>query len=231
VTDTSALEEPMTLGILGGTFNPPHRGHLALARHAREELRLDRVLLMPAGSSAHKLAEVDPGPLHRLGMCRLAVVGVDGVEACALEVERDGPSYTVDTLEAFHAEHPDIEVTFILGADVARTLPSWFEAFKLPQLAHFAVAVRVDSGAGEVGKALEPWVRTFDRRSVGRQPGGGPIGFLSMPMCNVSSSMVRERVRAGESIEGLVEPAVAGYIAEHGLYSATKAAEAKAGAK
>jgi nicotinate-nucleotide adenylyltransferase len=218
-----------SIGILGGTFNPPHLGHLALARHAKAELDLERVLLMPAGRSPHKLAEEDPGALHRLEMCRLAVAGVDGVCACALEIERGGPSYTVDTLEALHAEHPDIEVTFILGADVARTLPSWCEAFKLPRLAHFAVAVRVDSGANEVLKALRPWVRTFDRRSLGQQPSGGPIGFLNMPVCNVSSSMVRERVAAGEPVGKLVETAVAGYIAEHGLYRATALAEAKTG--
>jgi nicotinic acid mononucleotide adenylyltransferase len=96
-------------------------------------------------------------------------------------------------------------------------------------LAHFAVAVRVDSGANEVLKALRPWVRTFDRRSLGQQPSGGPIGFLNMPVCNVSSSMVRERVAAGEPVGKLVETAVAGYIAEHGLYRATALAEAKTG--
>jgi len=230
VTDTSALEKPPALGILGGTFNPPHRGHLALARHAKAELGLERVLLMPAGWAPHKSSEQDPGPLHRLEMCRLAVAGVDGVEECALEVERNGPSYTVDTLESLHAEHPDIEVTFILGADVACTLPSWYEAFKLPRLAHFAVAGRVDSGAGEVLKALALWVRTFDERAVGQQPSGGPIGFLSMPVCDVSSSMVRERVAEGRPVGDLLEPAVARYIAEHGLYGALAAGECKAGA-
>jgi len=220
----------MTLGILGGTFNPPHRGHLALARHAKDELRLDRVVLMPAYSAPHKREEGNPGPEGRLEMCRLAVAGVDGVGACDLEVERGGASYTVDTLRAIHECHPEAELTFIVGADMARTLPSWHEAFKLPRLAHFAVAVRVDSGANEVREALAPWVRTLDRRSLGQQPNGGAVGFLNMPVCNVSSSMVRERVAEGRPVGELVVPAVATYIAEHGLYRARVAAEAKAGA-
>ena len=96
------------LGILGGSFNPPHRGHVELARHALRELGLRRVLLMPARISPGKPVEEDPtiptAREHRLEMCRLAVAGVEGVEACALEIEREGPSYTVDTLRALHDE-------------------------------------------------------------------------------------------------------------------------------
>ncbi len=189
---------PARLGILGGTFNPPHLGHLALARHARAELELDRVLLMPARRSPGKPAEDDPGPVRRLEMCRLAVAGVEGVEVCALEIERDGPSYTVDTLRALHAAHPDIEITFILGADAARTLSAWQESDKLPALADFAVALR--PGAAE--------------------PSGFPIMFLSMPVDDVSSSLVRERVGRRLPVGELVGPAVAAYIAEHHLYRA-----------
>ena len=188
------------LGILGGSFNPPHLGHLALARHALRELDLERVLLMPAHRSPGKPAEEELNPAHpehRLEMCRLAVAGVEGVGACALEIERDGPSYTVDTLRALHAAHPHIEITFILGADVARTLPSWRESGELPALAHFAVALRP---------------------GMGLEPSGFPIDFLSMPVIDVSSSLVRDRARRGLPVEELVGPAVASYIAEHGLY-------------
>jgi len=198
------------LGILGGTFNPPHLGHLALARHAREELGLGRVLLMPARLSPGKPAGEEPNsahPAHRLEMCRLAAAGVEGVGACALELERDGPSYTVDTLRTLHAEHPDTELTFILGADVARTLPSWHESGDLSALARFAVALRV--GGRPIVKA---------------EPIGFPVNFLSMPVCNVSSSLVRERARRGEPVEELVGPAVASYIAAHGLYRTTAGA-------
>src|SRR4029077_16362192 len=91
-------EHVAPVGILGGTFNPPHLGHLALAHHARAELGLARVLLMPAHTPPHKLPSADPGPAHRLAMCRLLAAGSEGVQACGLEVERGGRSYTVDTL-------------------------------------------------------------------------------------------------------------------------------------
>jgi nicotinate-nucleotide adenylyltransferase len=205
------------LGILGGSFNPPHRGHIALARHARAELGLERVLLMPARISPGKAAAQEPNsarPEHRLEMCRLAVAGVEGVGASALEIERDGPSYTVDTLRRLHADQPDIEITFILGADVARTLPAWRESSALPALARFAVALR----AAEPPPAEPP----LGGRGVQPTPGEpGPafsISLLSMPAIDISSSLVRDRVRRGLPVEELVGPAVAAYIAEHGLY-------------
>ncbi len=194
------------LGVLGGSFNPPHRGHVALARHALRELGLQRVLLMPARISPGKPLEGDPSsahPEHRLEMCRLAAADAEGVEACALEIEREGPSYTVDTLRALHDEHPDTELTFILGADVASTLPTWHEAAALPALARFAVALR--AGGRPI---IEPTHVGF------------PIVRLHMPMIDASSSLVRERVRRGLPIEELVGRPVASYIAEHGLYQA-----------
>ncbi|HWX46148.1 MAG TPA: nicotinate (nicotinamide) nucleotide adenylyltransferase [Solirubrobacteraceae bacterium] len=207
---------PVRLGVLGGSFNPPHLGHLALARHARAELGLERVLLMPARHSPGKPAEEEPNPAHpehRLAMCRLVVAGVDGVEVCALEIERDGPSYTVDTLRALHAAHPDIEITFILGADVARTLPSWQKSQELPALAQFAVALRPGMVPEEVRREVASLAA-----GPGQRPSGLPMSFLSMPAIDVSSSLVREHVRLGLPVELLVGPAVASYIATHGLY-------------
>ena len=200
---------PHTIGILGGTFNPPHRGHLALAKQAKAELGLDRVLLMPAHSAPHKGDEGDPGPERRLEMCRLAVADEAGIQACGLEIERGGPSYTVDTLKAIHERNEGTKLTFIVGADMARTLPAWREPRALVELADLAVAEREDTGREEVLRALAPL--------------GASAAFLKMPLIEVSSSQVRERVHAGESIEGLVEPAVARYIAEHGLYGAAVA--------
>lgn len=191
------------LGVLGGTFNPPHRGHVALARHALRELGLDRVLLMPARLSPGKPDGEDPGPAHRLAMCRLAAAGVERVRVCALEVERDGPSYTVDTLRALHAAHPDTVLTCILGADVAATLPTWREAAELPALACFAVALRVGRPPSAVPESR-----------------GFPVVPLRMPVIEASSSGVRERVRRGQPVAELVGDAVASYIAAHGLYAA-----------
>lgn len=193
------------LGVLGGSFNPPHLGHLALARHALEELGLDGVVLMPARRSPYKGAAEDPGPEHRLRMCRLAVAGQPRLSASALELQRPGPSYTVDTLRVLHAEHPETELTFLVGADVVRTLPEWREPRQLLELAELAVALRDAGGEHDVRRALVDLPRARVR-------------FLAMPPLRVSSSLVRERVRAGEPIDALVGPAVAAYIAEHGLY-------------
>ena len=199
------------VGILGGTFNPPHLGHLALARCALRELDVERVVLMPAHGAPHKPATEDPGPEHRLEMCRLAVDGVEGLASCALEIERAGPSYTMDTLRAIHASHPDARLTFIVGADMARTLPAWREPRELLELADLAVAEREGAGREEVLGALA----ALNRMSAGRPAG---VSFLAMEAVPVSSSLVRERVAGGEPVEELVGGAVAGYIAGHGLY-------------
>jgi nicotinate-nucleotide adenylyltransferase len=220
VTGTSANERPgrpaghRSVGIFGGTFNPPHLGHLAVARHARVELGLERVLLMPAHISPHKQAEEGPGAEHRLRMCRLAVAGVEGLSACALEVERGGPSYTVDTLKAIHASHPDAELTFIVGADTASTLASWREPETLLELARLGVAARSGSARRAV---LETVAGLGDGAGTGCPP-SGRVTFLEMGPVEISSSMVRERVARGQPVEELVGPEVAGYIAEHGLY-------------
>jgi nicotinate-nucleotide adenylyltransferase len=199
------------IGILGGTFNPPHLGHLALAQCARQELDMERVALMPAYGAPHKPAEEDPGAGHRLRMCRLSVQDVEGLMTCALEIERAEPSYTVDTLRALHASHRDTQLTFIVGADMARTLPAWREPEELLELADLAVAEREGAGREDVLQALA----VLSPPSAGRSAG---VAFLRMPSVPVSSSLVRERVARGEPIEGLVGGAVAEYIAEHDLY-------------
>lgn len=203
-----ALDDLRSLGILGGTFNPPHLGHLAIARHALAELELGRVALIPARFPPHKAAGEDPGCEHRLRMCQLLVEGTDGLSVCSLEIERDGPSYTVDTLDAIHASHPDAELTFIVGADTASTLPAWREPGKLFELARFAVAAR----PGTDRRAVLTAVAQLNDPSR--------VAFLDAPPIEVSSSSVRGRVADGRPIDGLVGPAVAGYIAAHDLYRA-----------
>jgi nicotinate-nucleotide adenylyltransferase len=210
------------LGVLGGTFNPPHLGHYELALHALRELDLDRVLLMPAFRSPSKSVEEDPGPEHRLRMCRLAVADTGGLDVSALEIERGGPSYTVETLRALHAAHPDTQLTLIVGADVAGTLSAWREPAELLALAELAVALRAGCEPREPQKirsSLNPLLS-------GSAPYFG-LRFLGMPAIDISSSSVRERVRRGVAVEELVGPAVATYIAAHGLYRDT-AAEAQA---
>jgi nicotinate-nucleotide adenylyltransferase len=172
------------------------------------------VLLMPAHIPPHKSAEQDPGAEHRLAMCRLLVDGEAGLSVCGLEVERAGPSYTVDTLEQIHASDPESELTFIVGADIARTLPAWREPVKVLEFAHLAVAERSGTSAEEV---LETIAALRDGGSAA-SPGAGDVRFLRMPVVEVSSSSVRARVSRAEPVDQLVGPAVADYISEHGLY-------------
>jgi nicotinate-nucleotide adenylyltransferase len=214
-----ALDDLRSVGIVGGTFNPPHLGHLGLARHAREQLDLGRVYLMPASRAPGKPPEPDPGAEHRLRMCQLAVAGAAGVSVCALEIERGGTSYTADTLRAIHDDCPAAELTFIVGADTARTIPSWREPRKVVELARVAIAAREGTGAEEALGALAAL-----EDAAGEVPGherristAEPV-VLGMARVEISSSMVRHRVAKGEPVEDLVGAAVARYIAELGLY-------------
>lgn len=191
-------------------------GHLAVARHARAQLGLERVLLMPASVSPHKPPVADPGPSHRLRMCELAVAPADGVLACGLEVRRGGTSYTVDTLEEVHAKHPDARLTFIVGADTALTLCSWRRPRRIVELARLAVAMRAGCTREDMLAALAPLYA-----GAGADGGVGEhVDFLSMPPVEASSSQVRARVARGQAVDELVGAAVAGYIAEHRLYAA-----------
>jgi nicotinate-nucleotide adenylyltransferase len=194
------------VGILGGTFNPPHLGHLALARRAASELDLRAVSLIPAHTPPHKACEPDPGSEHRVQMCRLLVEDAPELSVCTLEAERGGTSYTVETLRSIRRSHPDVELILIAGADSARTMSRWREPAAMFELADVAVAAREGTDEGAVREALAPVL------------GGARLEFLHAPMLDVSSSQARARVARGEGVEDLVGERVAGYIAEHGLY-------------
>jgi nicotinate-nucleotide adenylyltransferase len=211
-----------SIGILGGMFNPPHLGHLALARQARQQLSLERVALVPANLAPHKDVEDDPGAEHRLRMCRLLVDDVDGLSACALEIERGGRSYTVDTLRAMHTRHPGARLTFIVGADAACTLAGWREPETVLELADLAVAPRAGFSRRQVLDAVAAAGADHGvpelPASLAEHGRAAPVLFLDTPAIDVSSSTVRRRAAGGEQIEQLVGDAVARHIAEHGLY-------------
>jgi nicotinate-nucleotide adenylyltransferase len=195
------------VGILGGTFNPPHLGHLVCASEAAAQLHLDRVLLTPVAEPPHKQASMDPGDGERLELCRLAAAGDDRFEVCDLEVVRGGASYTVDTLRELRSHAPEDELTFILGADVALGLPGWHEPRALLELATLAVAERTGAARGDIAEHLE---EAF-----------GPIAsltFFDMPRIDISSSQIRRRVAGRRSIRYLVPDAVADRIERRGLY-------------
>ena len=197
---------PAPVGILGGTFNPPHAGHLALARAALEQLELGRVLLMPVATAPHKAVRDDPGGAVRAELCRLAVGDDARLEVSTVELDRGGTSYTVDTLRALRTQRPGEELTLIVGADMAASLPGWRDPEEILRLARVAVAQRSGTDRYEVLAAL-----------AGLEGGGGVV-FFDMPAVDVSSSAVRARVAAALSLEGLVPAAVAGRIDDLGLY-------------
>jgi nicotinate-nucleotide adenylyltransferase len=198
------------LGILGGTFNPPHLGHLVCAQEAYLQLGLERVLLIPARIPPHKPVDEEPGAEHRLELCRLAVGDDARFEVSDLEIKRDGPSYTVDTLEELHSQAPDSELFLIVGGDVAAGLPRWREPERVLSLSTLAVAKRRGTPRGDIDSALDSL------------RGGERTEFFRMPRIGFSSTMVRRRVRAGEPIRYIVPDSVASYINEHRLYGGTE---------
>jgi nicotinate-nucleotide adenylyltransferase len=196
------------VGVLGGTFNPPHLGHLVCAQEAYRELELDRVMLIPAGIPPHKPVEHEPGAAHRLALCRLAVQDDDRFAVSELELDRDGPSYTVDTLQALNSQAPSNELVLIVGADIAVGLPQWREPERVLELATVAIAKRYGTARASVQTAL-----------AGLK-GGERARFFQMPRVGISSTMVRRRVRAGQPIRYFVPDPVVEYIEQHGLYGA-----------
>lgn len=194
------------VGILGGTFNPPHVGHLVCAQEARHQLELDVVLLMPVSVPPHKEVAADPGAQERVALCRAAVAGEEGIELSTLETDRGGASYTVDTLREINAREPGDDLTFIVGADMAHGLPGWREPEAVMRLATIAVA---DRSGIERRALLERLASVGD---VGR------VRFFDMPRLDVSSSDIRRRVAEGAPIRHLVPDAVARRIASGGLY-------------
>jgi nicotinate-nucleotide adenylyltransferase len=195
------------IGILGGSFNPPHLAHLVCASEAASQLALDRVLLTPVAVAPHKLAEHDPGPQERLELCRLAAAGDERLGVCDLEVRRGGPSYTVDTLRELHAQTPEDDLTFIVGGDTALGLQSWREPRAVLGLATLAVAEREGTPRGDIAERL--------RLSF---PDAAPPVFFDMPRLDLSSSQIRRRVAERRSIRYLVPDRVAERIAREGLY-------------
>jgi nicotinate-nucleotide adenylyltransferase len=193
------------LGVLGGTFDPAHNGHLALGECARNDLGLDRVLFVPAGQPWRK-ADRDITPAeHRVAMLSMATEGLPAFEVSTMEVDRQGPSYTVETLSALRANHAQVEIYLILGEDALADLPNWRDPERILELATLAVARRGDGS--DIGEGEQAAPGLADR-----------LVWLKMPLVEVSASAIRERERAGVSIRDLVPEAVAEYIHEHGLY-------------
>lgn len=199
----------MRVALLGGTFNPPHLAHLLCASEAADQLGLDRVVLMPVFTPPHKDAPADPGPEVRLELCELAVAGDARLDVSRLELDRGGPSFTVDTLRELHARHPEHELIFIVGGDMAVSLPTWKEPRAVLELSRLAIAERSGALRRDV---IERLTAEYGEDVTER------LDFFDMPRLDISSSEIRRRVAAGRTIRYLVPDAVAEHIAERGLY-------------
>jgi nicotinate-nucleotide adenylyltransferase len=193
------------IGILGGTFNPPHLGHLVMAQEALGQLGLDRVVLMPVAAPPHKEALDDPGAEERFELCRLATAKDERFAVSRLELDRGGPSYTVDTLREIHASAPGDDLTFIVGGDMAHSLPTWREPEAVLELASLGVAERTGAARQDILDRLAGLAS--DR-----------IRFFDMPRIDISSTAVRRRVAEGRPIRYLVPDEVAHRIGEKGWY-------------
>jgi len=202
--------EGMRIGVLGGTFNPIHTGHLILAEQVREARELDKVLFIPAYSPPHKAAGEMAGPEHRLRMTRLAVEGNPRFEVSEIELRRMGTSYTFETIMQLRAQQPADSFFFIIGADTLPELPSWFRFRDLLDACTILVGVRPrhDLDWAPLEKALAPEKAAKLRTGVVCTT---PIG--------ISSSDVRARVRLGSTIRYIVPEAVADHILRHKLYA------------
>ncbi len=195
------------IGVLGSAFNPPHLGHLALAQEALWQLGLAEVILVPTGEAPHKRIADDPGKELRFAMTRLAAADDERFSVSSLEVDREGPSYTYETLQLLAEERGETELVFVIGADAAGGLESWREPERGASRARRAVARRAGVSDTEVAAVL---------RSLGAD---GRATMLEMPQFGVSSSAVRERAAAGRPLRYLVPEPVARFIEEKGIYS------------
>ncbi|HKH19218.1 MAG TPA: nicotinate-nucleotide adenylyltransferase [Solirubrobacteraceae bacterium] len=192
------------VGLLGGTFNPPHLAHLVCAQEALVQLGLDRVLLVPVAVAPHKAIEADPGVEHRVAMCEAAAADDDRLGVSRADADRDGPSYTVDLLRALSG---DDELTFIVGGDMAHSLPAWRDPEGVLALARIAVAEREGVRRADISERLGGLAGAAER-----------LCFFDMPRLDISSSLIRRRAAAGQPVRYLVPDSVAAYIERERLY-------------
>ncbi len=197
------------VGVYGGTFDPIHIGHLVAAEEVRAVLRLDRLLFMPAGDPPHKLAPGLTSAAHRKRMVEVAIADNPGFELSTVDLDRPGPHYTADALAILREREPDADLWFVMGEDTVLDVPNWTHPERIVQYARLAVVtrpgwkVRVEDLAS-LDTAIPGIVRCCD--------------FVSIPMLDIASRRVRERIRHGEPYRYLLRADVATYIHDHDLY-------------
>jgi len=184
------------VGLLGGTFNPPHIGHLIMANEVKHALQLDEVRLMPTSVPPHKADPSDATPEQRLRMVELAVSGIPGLTPSSFEVDRGGVSYTFDTMKTLTEQEPDTKFHFIIGGDMIDMLHKWYKIDELMKIVTFVGVCR----PGTAGKTQYP------------------ITMVQIPEIDLSSTLIRNRLQTGGTIQFLVPENIATYIRQEGLY-------------
>lgn len=211
------------VGLLGGTFDPVHVGHLALGRAARDALALDELRLVPTGVSWQKQDDTTPAG-DRVAMLRLACAGHPGWVVDTREVERDGPSYTIDTLAALRDElGPDCALVMIIGSDQLHNLPTWHRWRELLGLAHIAVTQRERITLEDLPPAVDTLLREHGAQALTDAPAGSIVLF-GMPPVPVSSTVLRDQLARGLAPRELLPAGVFEYIRTHQLYRNAPAA-------
>jgi nicotinate-nucleotide adenylyltransferase len=203
---------PPRLGVFGGAFDPPHRTHVALVEAALAQLRLDELRIFPTGDAWHKTRTLSPAA-DRLAMAELAFGSIPRVVVDPREVQRAGPTYTLDTLRELKREFPQAQPVLIMGSDQAAALPTWHGWQEILAIAIVSIAERLESARSD-GSATR-----FDPRTLPGLPAGARFETLELPPMDTSATDIRARVARGEDIAALVPPAVARYIDQHHLYA------------
>jgi len=216
-------EAPWSVAMYGGTFDPFHNGHLRMAVEAREAFGFGTVFLIPSARPPHKPNRPVAPAADRLAMARAAVAGIDGFEVLDLELRREGPSYSLPTVLEVRRAHPGAEVLFLIGADAFAEIGTWHRHEELLDACDFLLLPRRGTpweAAFPPGVLLEPEEdrcyslpgRTF------RLPGGRKVMCPVLPLLDISSRSIRDKVMRGRSVRGLVSPEVERYISDHKLY-------------
>lgn len=228
-TSPSPLHPPLQLGLLGGTFNPIHNGHLAIAREVRDRLQLDRVLFIPAGDPPHKDDRSLAPAAARYEMVRLAIANTPSFALSDIEVRRKGKSYSIDTIRTLKQQlEPAADLYFIIGLDAFLDIHHWRAPLELLQLCRFVVVPR--QGLSYRSLATIPLLPPFDHQILAQLdkgtvprldisiPSGQPVICLPIPLYPISASDIRQRIRQKQSLANLLPPLVGSYILQHRLY-------------
>jgi nicotinate-nucleotide adenylyltransferase len=202
---------PHTL-LYGGTFDPIHHGHLITAQRARELLQADRVLFIPAHLSPHKLERESAAADHRLAMLHMAIADNPFFQTDARELQREGPSYTITTIESLQADNPNDQFTLLIGADQLPKFHTWHRVSELIRLVKIAILRRPLGGTTEDNAEQHQALAKMSQELAGRAT------ILDTPLIEISATSIRQRANAGLPIDYLVPQPVADYIRDHGLY-------------